>query len=123
MGTIMVCPTVEFATAPAPRYARRGVASVLAMLYVVIFSALALGFYAATTTAGQMATNDRTTHAAHIAAESGIQFLRYHLNALDVAAGLKSDKIFEQVYQQLAQRLNDTANMGGSEVGYDPAAG
>jgi hypothetical protein len=98
---------------------RRGVVSVLAMLYMVLFSAMALGFYAATTTASQVAANERTTLAAQLAAESGIQFLRYHLSALDIQAGLSADKIFGEVYQQLAERLEPTANLNGNVVGFD----
>ena len=98
---------------------RRGVASVMAMLYMMIFSVMALGFYAATTTASQVASNERTSLAAQLAAESGTQFLRYHLSALDIKAGLTADKIFGQVYQQLAERLEPTANMNGRVVGYD----
>ena len=67
---------------------RRGMTSVLAMMYLMIFSTLALGFYATTTTASQVSHNERTTLAAHMAAESGTHFLRYHLSALDVRAGL-----------------------------------
>jgi len=103
----------------APFALRRGVVSVLAMLYMVLFSAMALGFYAATTTASQVAANERTTLAAQLAAESGIQFLRYHLSALDIQAGLSADKIFGEVYQQLAERLEPTANLNGNVVGFD----
>jgi hypothetical protein len=93
-------PTI---TTPARRGPpRRGVVSIMAMLYMVIFSVMALGFYAATTTASQVSSNERRSQAALLAAESGTQFLRYHLSALDIPAGLTADKIFEQVYQQLA---------------------
>src|SRR6476469_6796889 len=88
---------------------RRGVVSIMAMLYMVIFSVMALGFYAATTTASQVSSNERRAQAALLAAESGTQFLRYHLSALDINAGLTADKIFEKVYQQLADRLEPTA--------------
>ena len=47
--------------AVSTRGARRGVASVLAMLYLVIFSTLALGFFASTTLSTQIAGNDRRT--------------------------------------------------------------
>src|SRR4051812_21667201 len=93
---------------------RRGVVSVLAMMYLVVFSAMALGFYAATTTASQVAANERKSVAAQLAAESGIQFLRYHLSALDIQAGLGADKLFNEVYQQLAERLEPTANLNGN---------
>src|SRR6185436_18152241 len=104
-----------------PRHSksRRGVASVLAMLYLVIFSVMALGFYAATTTASQVAANERTTVSAQLAAESGFQFLRYHLSALEIPATTKTDGLLEQVYQQLAERLEPTANLGGNVIGFD----
>ena len=109
---------------PAPfirqaRSGRHGVASLMAMLYLVVFSALALGFYAATTTASQVAANERTSLAAQLAAESGIGFLRYHLSALDINANTLPTKILEEVYQQLRVRLDGTPNLGGSAVGYD----
>jgi len=102
---------------PLPR--RRGVASLMAMLYMVIFSALALGFYAATTTASQVANNERTAVSARLAAEAGVDFLRYHLASLDVPAGLSTDQVFEEVYMQLSGRMDGTPNLAGSRVGYD----
>ena len=110
-------PTI---TTPARRGPpRRGVVSIMAMLYMVIFSVMALGFYAATTTASQVSSNERRAQAALLAAESGTQFLRYHLSALDINAGLTADKIFEKVYQQLADRLEPTANLNGNVIGFD----
>src|SRR4051794_19537294 len=99
---------------------RRGVASLLAMLFMVIFSALALGFYAATTTASQVASNERTSLAAQTAAESGIQFLRYHLSAMDIPPGLNNDQLFDEVHNQLSGRLDNTANLNYGRIGYDP---
>ena len=74
-----------------PHSRRRGVASVLAMLYLIIFSALAIGFYAATTIAAQLPQNEKTAADARLAAEAGVQFIRYHLAALDIPAGLTAD--------------------------------
>lgn len=101
---------------------RRGVASVMAMLFMVVFSALALGFYAATTTASQVAGNERTGATAQSAAESGIAFLRYHLSALDIPPGLNNDQLFDEVHTQLSDRLRNTPNMGNGDIGYDPNA-
>ena len=89
------------------------------MLYMVIFSALALGFYAATTTATQVANNEKTSIAAQLAAESGIQFLRYHLSALDIQDGLRPDQAFEEIFMQLDSRLENSPNLDGSRVGWD----
>src|ERR1044072_6748252 len=108
--------SIKFVSAQAVgrRMDRRGVASLLAMLFMVIFSALALGFYAATTTASQVAANERTSLAAQLAAESAIAFLRYHLSPLDINANTLPSKILEEVYQQIRVRLDGTPNMGAS---------
>src|SRR5687768_11871580 len=58
---------------------RRGITSLFAMLYMLIFSALAIGFYSAVTMAVQVAHNDERSHGAQMAAESGMQFMKYHL--------------------------------------------
>jgi hypothetical protein len=98
---------------------RRGVASVMAMLFMVVFSALALGFYAATTTASQVANNEKTATSARLAAEAGVEFLSYHLASLDIPDNLTPSQIFDEVYMQLATRMDTTPNLGGSRVGYD----
>jgi hypothetical protein len=101
---------------------RRGIASVLAMLYMVIFAALALGFYATVSIAAQLSANERRGTEAQFAVESGIQFLRYHLNAVNIPGGLTSDQAFEELYMQLAGRLEPTGNLGGKKLGYRPSA-
>lgn len=95
---------------------RRGVVSVLAMVFMIVFSALALGFYATVTTASQIANNEKTSLAAQTAAESGIQFLRYHLSALDIPPGLTNSQLFEEVQMQLEGRLNNTPNMNNAPI-------
>src|SRR5688572_16809991 len=98
-------------TSIVPTRRRRGIASVMAMLFMVVFSALALGFYAATTTASQVANNEKRSVSAQAAAESGIQFLRYHLAAMEIPPGLNNDQLFDEVEAQLETRLNNTPNM------------
>ena len=106
-------------TRPVRVARRHGVASVMAMLFMVVFSALALGFYAATTTATQVAHNEQTAQTAQLSVESGIQFIRYHLSALDIPETLTPDQAYEEIHTQLQDRLNGSANLGGSTVGYD----
>jgi len=91
----------------------------MAMLFMVVFSALALGFYAATTTASQVANNEKTATSARLAAEAGVDFLRYHLASLDIPDNLSTSQVFDEVYMQLATRMDTTPNLGGSRVGYD----
>ena len=72
---------------------RRGATAVLAMLYLVLFSTLALGFYAATTTAVQVSHNDSQVSRAFLASESGLDFMRYHLSRVSIPAYAPADSV------------------------------
>ena len=62
-----------------------GVAYVLAMLYMLLFTVLGIGFYAtASTISVQIAKNDRSAADAQAAAESGMEFVRYQLGQLRI---------------------------------------
>ena len=99
---------------------RQGVASVLAMLYMVLFSALALGFYAQITLSAQISGNERRSRSALTAAESGLAFIRYHLSAVSIPPGLDPDVAFEELHTQLVDHLESTGNLGGGNtVGID----
>src|SRR5687768_13317013 len=98
---------------PAPR---RGVASVLAMLFLVLFSVLAVGFYAASTMSAQVSRNERSISDAQFAAESGMQFMRYYLGSMDLPNDTGNDTLLSAVRSELARLLNGQPNMGGSTV-------
>ena len=97
---------------------RRGMTSLLAMLYLVIFSAIALGFYTQTNAGRQISSNEQRLNEAHVAAESGVAFLKYHLSALNVAYKQPAQRL-EEIYMQLAERLDGSASLGGGIIGYD----
>src|SRR5688572_20942504 len=89
---------------------RRGVASVLAMMYLLIFAALALGFYAATNMSAQLSSNEKRTIEAQLAAESAVAFLQYHLSAVNIPGGLTSEQAFAELNTQLRARLISSGN-------------
>jgi hypothetical protein len=93
--------------------------SLLAMLFLVIFSALAIGFYAQTNMSAQVSANERRAVAAQVAAESGLQFIRYHLSKVNVPAATKDSAVFQEVYLQLSTALDGTPNLAGAAIGYD----
>ena len=97
----------------------RAVASLMAMLYLMLFSALALGLYAQVNVASQIAANDRRASEALIAAESGLSFVRHHLYALQVPPMTDVSKMYEEIAMQLSDRLDATGNLGGGYIGYD----
>ena len=103
-------------TPPWARARRRGIASVVAMLYLVLFSALAVGFYAATTTAAQISRNERMMGESQYAAESGLQFLRYQLGRVDLPTNTTNDTLLSATASELGRLLNGQTNMGTRTV-------
>jgi hypothetical protein len=98
------------------RTARRGIASVLAMLYLILFAVMAVGFYAATTMAAQISRNERRISDSQLAAESGLQFMRYQLGQVDITTGTLQADLLPKVCSELGRLMNSTGNMGGNTV-------
>jgi hypothetical protein len=100
---------------------RHGIASVLAMLYLILFSVMAVGFYAATTMTAQIAANEQRGTASQMAVESGMSFLRYELGQVRIAGVTNDSQVLSQTYTQLKGRMNGTGNLGltAYAVGYD----
>lgn len=94
----------------------RGVTSLLAMMYMVLFATLALGFFAATTTSSQVAGNDEQAMRAMLACESGASFMRFQMAAMDLPYGTNSANLMTNAVAALGANLNDTPNMGGKTV-------
>jgi hypothetical protein len=98
---------------------RHGITAVLAMMYLVLFSSLAIGFFATTTMSVQIGKNDIYAARAQKSAESGLQLLRWHLDNLDVRANydFTADPVFVAMYNQLNTRLSGTGTMNGLSAG------
>ena len=91
--------------------ARKGMTSVLAMLYLVLFSSLAVGFYAAVTTAVQVSANETHGRRAMLSSESGMEFMRYLLSNVDVPATTPPDQIWSLTCTQVKAQLDGTKNV------------
>jgi hypothetical protein len=98
------------------RRGRRGVTAVLAMLFLIVFGALALGFYAAVTTASQVSSNDERVAHAYLAAESGMDFLRYQLAQVSIPPGTSPSNVMNELYGDLQTQLNSTPNFTGKPI-------
>ena len=83
--------------------------SLLAMLYLILFATLALGFYAATTTQTQVVANDSNAMRASLAAETGIDFARYHLGHVTIPAATAEANLMQEVYNDLVASLTGSA--------------
>src|SRR5688572_1841465 len=106
--------------ASAPRLRRRrGISAMLAMLYLVLFSTLAVGFFAAFTLATQTSYNEREARRALAAAESGMEFIRFQLWSLDIQYDTPPDELFETVFNQLGIAMDGSKNLDGGSIARD----
>ncbi|HEV8293582.1 MAG TPA: PilX N-terminal domain-containing pilus assembly protein, partial [Tepidisphaeraceae bacterium] len=101
---------------------RGGVVTVLAMMYIVLFALLAVGFYATSNTQAQVSTNEQRRYKALGAAESGMDFLRFQLFQVAVPPTTTDNAILTELHKDLSTQLNGTANMGAKIVGIDGGA-
>src|SRR5689334_24201031 len=69
---------------------RKGVASVLAMLYMVLFATLAVGFAEATVMNAQISRNQRNLEQSRVSADAGLSFARYYLGSMTLPMGTTS---------------------------------
>ena len=99
------------------RALRRGVTSIIAMMYLVLISTLAVGFYAVMTTSSQMSHNDEHTAHAYLAAESGMDFIRRQLAKVTVPPNIGGAAAIDYYYADLQTMLNGTGNMDGHTIG------
>jgi hypothetical protein len=98
------------------RRPRPGMTSVLAMLYLVLFASLAVGFYAATNTSVLVSGNERHARLAMLSTESGMEFMRHILGNVEIPANATSDQVWTQLTQQVASQINQTANFGYAQI-------
>ena len=101
---------------PAGR--REALATLMTILYMMLFACLAVGFYAATTISTQISRNERDLSEAQRASESGLKFIRYQLAAITIPVATKPDDVFPKVYTELAKRLDGKSNLQGGKIGY-----
>jgi Tfp pilus assembly protein PilX len=99
-----------------PYVRRKGITAVLAMLFLVLFSTLALAFYSTTTTAVALAKNDVKNSRALRAAESGVQFMRYHLAHTRIQPDTADAEVLTTLRNDLKAQLEGMLQMSGKTV-------
>src|SRR5688572_30244028 len=95
------------------RRRNRGVTSLLAMLYLVLFATLAVGFYASSNTSTQVAHNDQQSARAMLACESGTSFMRYQMALMNLPYGTNATNLMANTATALGACLDGTPNMAG----------
>ena len=99
--------------------ARRGVSALIAMMYLVLFSTLAVGFYASTNTSVQVSSNDQKIARALLAAESGMDFMRYQMALVVVPPETTEDQLWPELIKSLRAQLDGTGNLAGKSIHSD----
>jgi hypothetical protein len=98
------------------RSRRHGVTSMLAMIYLVLFTTLAVGFYASTTISTQISANERRGMDAQLAAETGMDFMRNALYQVIVPHRTTNGNILTEIKRDLEALLENTGNLGSNTV-------
>ena len=101
-----------------PAVRRRGVACVLAMLFLVLFTTMSLGFYASTTMSAQVAANEDRVFTARVSAESGMEFMKYQLSRVSIPPTHTDPAVVVQdVAEDLTTSLQWSRDAGTATVG------
>jgi len=100
----------------------RGAALILSMIFVLVFSALAVSLATLSGTNVQIANNQHKINSAFGSAESGLEIMRYWLNRVRIPNSTAPSAIFSTVAASLQSDLtsngisNITANYDGSQI-------
>jgi hypothetical protein len=95
---------------------RRGVTALLAMLYLVLISSLAIGFYAATTISSEVSDTEERVGRAYLAADSGMDFMRRQLAKVSIPSGTAANQIVTELFKDLQTSLNGSGNLGTNDI-------
>jgi len=95
-----------------------GFASVMGMIYLVVMSALAVGFFTAVDMANNVSDNEQNIHQSLMAADQGMTFARYQLANITLPAGAIQPNLMSTIYSNLSTAFNPTGsslnpNLGG----------
>jgi len=97
------------------------VASILALLLIAVFAALAVAFFASTGMNLVKASNSSSAFEARLAAESGLSFLVREVTTSGVSGCLRGQALLNALAAQIKADLNGKPNLAGKAVGYDGA--
>ncbi len=102
----------------AARSGRRGIAYILAMLLLVIFSSLAVAFASFSNLNFRQSDNHRAILRARLAAESGLEYMSDVIRQARLPGGTNQNTLLSRLNDYLGGTLNGTANIGQQQVIY-----
>lgn len=99
-----------------PRHNRRGVAALISLLFVALLSVMALAIYSSANLSVQVVANEKQVRVAQLAAESGMEFVRYQLATISIPYNTPQDQLFAAVVDDLRAQLDGTPTLGNQTV-------
>jgi hypothetical protein len=86
------------------KFGRRGIALLAAMMFIVIFASVSIGFLALSSANAQIAQNHHLGNAAFCSAQSGHDIIRYLINGIQIAESDPAQRM-SAIYTQLQNRI------------------
>ncbi len=99
-----------------PLPGRGGSVYILAMVFIAIFSALAVGFVSATTLGIRASGNHRAAMDAQLAAESGLSFMLQRLGNIRLPGTTTQATFLANLQAAMAADMGGTANLAGGAI-------
>ncbi|MHC4289577.1 MAG: pilus assembly PilX N-terminal domain-containing protein [Planctomycetota bacterium] len=83
------------------RKKHRGIAMIVAMLFVMVFSALSVGMFSMSSGNAIVASNLHKANAARSSAESGLEIVRYYLSQVEIDGDVTEDQWFPRATNKI----------------------
>jgi hypothetical protein len=99
---------------------RRGIVSLLALMFMMIFVSLAIAYAGASAIGTRQAANYEQIAAARLQAESGLEYYAYVLRSANINPSLTGSAMFSDLAAKVSSLLAGKAHLQGG-VGYDGA--
>ena len=91
---------------------RKGIALVIAMVFVMVFSALSVAMFSMSSNNSLVAANLHTVNEARSAADSGLEVLRYYVNQVVIDGLIPANDRFDSLANQIVTLANaDSSSM------------
>jgi Tfp pilus assembly protein PilX len=103
------------------RRLRRGVAALISLVFIALLSVLALGIYSSSNLSIQVVANEKQVRVAQLAAESGMEFVRYQLASISIPYNTPQNQLFAAVADDLKTQLNGSQTLSGQSIEIDGA--
>lgn len=91
------------------RNKHKGIALVIALIFMMVFSALSVAMFSMSSGNVTVASNLHTVNEARSSAESGLEVIRYSVSQATISGSVNESQRFENLANQLVSTINDSS--------------